>query len=63
VIPEKVYREAIQAEEDAEKIIHQYHREKQEGFDRRLKESPVFTDKEYLQRLFKMSLWKRPWLS
>ena len=46
MITEQQLQEASQQKDDAEKIIHQYHKEKREAFEERLKTNPVFNDSE-----------------
>lgn len=46
MISEVEYKEAVKRHEDAERIIQQYHKEKQESFIERMKNNSVFTDEE-----------------
>ena len=46
MITEAEYDAAIVANTAAEKVIHEYHKQEAELFDRRLIENPIFTDEE-----------------
>lgn len=46
MISEKQYKQAVEEQEKSEKIINQYHLEKSEAFEKRLKENPIFSDEE-----------------
>lgn len=46
MITEEQYKEAVSQQEQAEKVIQQFFKEKRERFQERLKNGPVFTDDE-----------------
>lgn len=46
MITKEEYRQAKSQHDNAEKIIDQYHKERLEGFEQRLKDNPIFTDDE-----------------
>lgn len=48
MISEQEYKEAIQKKDEAENVIQQFHREKLDSFDYRMKTNPIFTDDELI---------------
>lgn len=46
MISKERYEEAIAQGEESQKVIGQFHQEKREAFNKRLKENPIFTDEE-----------------
>jgi len=46
MITEEEYEKAKTQHEESEKIINQYHMEKRQRFEQRMKDNPVFTDDE-----------------
>jgi hypothetical protein len=46
MITEEQYQQAVRQQDEAEEIISAYHREKQEAFDERMKNNPVFSEDE-----------------
>jgi hypothetical protein len=46
MITEEQYNNALQTIKDCEQITQQYHKEKWEAFENRLKDNPIFTDDE-----------------
>lgn len=46
MVTKEEYDLAIKQEKEAKEVIHQYHKEKLERFDQRMKDNPIFTDDE-----------------
>jgi hypothetical protein len=46
MITREEYEQALKTKDEADKVINQYFREKQQAFDERMKNNPVFTEEE-----------------
>jgi len=46
MITEKQFQQAVEQKKEADRIINTYFKEKDEAFERRLKENPIFSDGE-----------------
>lgn len=46
MVSEDEYQEAVKQHDSSQKVINQYHKEKQQAFKKRMEENPVFTEDE-----------------
>ena len=54
MISQEQYDQAVKQVEENQKVINQYHTEKADTFEKRMKENPIFTDEELLYSAYSL---------